>query len=59
MEIFMGDRNYLLVKIPPLVWNGFKRIRTEEAIVANCATMSHQANEIQRLGPFPKQIPYD
>lgn len=59
MEIFMGDKNYLLVKIPPLVWNGFKGVGTEEAIVANCATMSHQPDEIQRLDPFSKQIPYD
>lgn len=59
MEIFMGDRNYLLVKVPPLVLNGFKGIGIKEAIVANCATLSHHPNEIERIDPFTKNVPYD
>lgn len=59
MEIYMGDKNYILVKIPPLVWNGFKGVGTEEAIVANCATLSHKPDEIQKLDPFSKKIPYN
>lgn len=59
MEIFMGDKNYLLVKVPPMVWNGFKGIGTSEAIVANCATLSHKPDEIKRLDPFSSKIPYD
>jgi dTDP-4-dehydrorhamnose 3,5-epimerase len=59
MEIFMGDKNYLLVKVPPMVWNGFKGIGTTEAIVANCATLSHRPDEIKRLDPFSAKIPYD
>jgi len=59
MEIFMGDKNYLLVKVPPMVWNGFKGIGTTEAIVANCATLSHRPGEIKRLDPFSSKIPYE
>lgn len=59
MEIFLGERNHLLVKVPPLVWNGFKGIGLKEAIVANCSTISHQLDEIDRLDPFSKNIPYD
>lgn len=58
MEIFAGERNYLLVKVPPAVWNGFKGIGTKEAIVANCSTISHDPNEIKRLDPFSEKIPY-
>lgn len=59
MEIYMGDKNYILVKIPPMVWNGFKGIGVDEAIVANCATLSHRSDEIERMDPFSKKIPYN
>lgn len=59
MEIFMGDKNYLLVKVPPKVWNGFKGIGKTEAIIANCTTISHRPDEIKRLDPFSPKIPYD
>ena len=58
-EIFMGDYNYVLVSVPIGVWNGFKGMGTEEAIVANCATIPHDPDETKRLDPFDKSIPYD
>lgn len=58
-EIFMGPDNYCLVTVPPLVWNGFKGIGSEMAIVANCASIPHDPDEIDRLDPFDKTIPYD
>lgn len=58
-EIYLGDNNYSLVKIPPFIWNGFKGIGTEKAIVANCSTMEHDPNEITRLDPFNNHIPYN
>lgn len=58
-EIFVGESNYVLVKIPPLIWNGFKGVGTEPAIVANCATLPHDPAEIDRLDPFENTIPYD
>lgn len=57
-EIFIGDKNYSLVKIPPGIVNGFKGIGTEEAIVANCSTHPHSKDEILRIDPFSKDIPY-
>ena len=59
MELFMGDHNYQLVTIPPLVWNGFKGVGTDEAIVANCATLAYDAQEIERLDPLSHRIPYN
>lgn len=57
-EIFLGPDNYLLVTVPPLIWNGFKGIGLEMAIVANCASIPHHPEEIDRLDPFDKHIPY-
>ncbi|MCG3110379.1 MAG: dTDP-4-dehydrorhamnose 3,5-epimerase family protein [Candidatus Manganitrophus sp. SB1] len=58
-EIFMGPDNYCLVTVPPGVWNGFKGIGHETAIVANCASIPHLADEIDRLDPFDPSIPYN
>lgn len=59
MEIFMGDNNYILVKIPPNIWNGFKGTGTKMSIVANCATIPHDPKEMQRISSFDKSIPYN
>ena len=58
-ELFLGPDNYCLVTIPPLVWNGTKGIGTIPAMIANCASMPHDPQEIKRLDPFSKTIPYD
>jgi dTDP-4-dehydrorhamnose 3,5-epimerase len=59
MEVFTGQDNYELIKIPPMVWNGFKGIGVTPAIVANCATIPHRPDEILRKDPFSPDIPYD
>lgn len=59
LEIFTGDKNYLLIKIPPFVWNGFKGIDNKASIVANCATLPHEKEEIERLSPSTKKIPFN
>ena len=58
-EIFLGPDNYCLVTVPPLVWNGFKGIGTDTAIVANCASIAHDPEEISRRDPADASIPYD
>jgi len=58
-ELNIGDGNYCLVKVPPMVWNGFVGVGTFPAIVANCATIPHDPEEIMRKDPFTKDIPYD
>lgn len=56
MELFIGDENYCLVTIPPGVWNGFKGVGTETAIVANCTDIPHDPKEIKRMDPFKNKI---
>jgi len=58
-EITLGEGNYALVIIPAMVWNGFKGVGVEPAIVANCATIPHDPDEIVRMDPFENSIPYD
>lgn len=58
-ELFLGPDNYCLVTVPPMVWNGFKGIGDEMAMVANCTTILHSPDEIDRLDPFDHSIPYD
>ncbi len=59
MELYLGDANYVLVKIPTGVWNGFKGVGIQPAIVANCSTEPHEPEEIVRMDPFTRAIPYD
>jgi dTDP-4-dehydrorhamnose 3,5-epimerase len=58
-ETFVGELNYSLVTIPPLVWNGFKCVGDRPALVANCATEPHSPDEIVRMDPFDPRIAYD
>lgn len=58
-EYFLSPENYCLVTVPPLVWNGFKGIGHKASIVANCATLPHDPNEIERKSAFDPSIPYD
>ena len=58
-EHFLGPDNYALVMVPPMVWNGFKGIGTDMALVANCATIAHDPAEIERMDPLDPSIPYD
>ena len=56
--VYLGDRNHVLVVIPPVVWNGFMNAGEVEAVVANCATHPHDPGEIRRLDPHKNHIPY-
>ncbi len=58
-EMVVGDGNYVLVQIPPGVWNGFMGVGTQTAIVANCSTTPHDPQEISRVDPLENHIPYD
>ena len=58
-EVFLSPENYQLITVPPLIWNGFKAIGGNPAIVANCATLPHDPEEIVRRAPADQSIPYD
>ena len=58
-EFSLGPDNYVLVTVPPMVWNGFKGLGNEMSIVANCATIPHDPEEIERIDSFDPSIPYN
>lgn len=58
MEIFTGENNYQLTRIPPGVINGYKVIGIETAIVANCANFPHDPEEMKRYPPHGDSVPY-
>jgi dTDP-4-dehydrorhamnose 3,5-epimerase len=58
-EVFLGERNYVLVQIPPGIANGYKAYGDKLVVLANCATEAHDPNEMIRLSPVDASIPYD
>lgn len=58
-EIFLGEDNYALVQIPPGIANGYKSYGDKMVILANCATIAHEPDEMLRVPPFDPTIPYD
>ena len=58
-EIFLSPENYMLLTIPPLIWNGFKSIGPVSSIVANCSNIPHNDNELIRRDPEDAYIPYN
>ncbi len=55
----IGENNYALVRIPPLLWYGFQGISRVPALIANCTDMPHNPDEVERLDVSDKQIPYN
>lgn len=59
-EFTTGEKNPLLVKVPPEVWHGFKAIG-ETAVVVNVPTelYNYEKPDEHRLPPDTDKIPYD
>ena len=47
-EIFLNKENYVLVTIPPNIWNGFKGLNKGYSIIANCLNLPHNEKEMVR-----------
>ena len=58
-ELILSPKNYFLVTIPPLIWNGFKGIGKNESIIANCLTIPHDEKEMVRKDPSDKKFNYN
>ena len=58
MEVFLGPDQYALVVIPPGLWNGFRGMGSEAAIMADCTDIPHEEVESVRIDPFENHIPY-
>jgi len=60
-ELFLGDSNSILVKIPRGVYHGFKGIGIEETIVINVVTEPYNPKQPDeyRLDPHENDVPYE
>ena len=61
VELFIGDRNPMLVQVPPGVYHGFKGISDRETIVINSPTEPYdrESPDEFRIDPHDNDIPYD
>ena len=57
-EVIVGRDRYALIRIPPGIWSGFQGLQAPESLVANCATLPHDPEEIERRDPDDVGIPY-
>jgi dTDP-4-dehydrorhamnose 3,5-epimerase len=53
----IGVDRYVRFTIPPGIWFGFQGISTSQSLVLNIANISHDPNEVERLGL--SEINYD
>ena len=60
-EFIISTENPMLVKIPKMVYHGFKCISSYEALVINVPTMPYDKNnpDEYRLDPYDNDIPYN
>lgn len=58
MEVETGESDYRLITIPAGTWSGFCAIGDAPALVANCATLPHDPDEIDRRPSDDPSIPY-
>ena len=60
-EFFVGEKNPILISVPPGVHHGFKAIGTETAYFLSVPTLPYNYEEPDeyRLPPDTKKIPYD
>ena len=61
MEFFVGEKNPILISVPPGVYHGFKGIGTDTAYFLSVPTLpyNYQEPDEYRLPPDTKEIPYD
>lgn len=60
-EFFVGDKNPILISVPPFVYHGFKAIGTETAYFLSVPTEPYNYDEPDeyRLPPDTQEIEYD
>jgi dTDP-4-dehydrorhamnose 3,5-epimerase len=57
-EIIAGEGNYALIRIPPMVWYGFKGVAAGDSLVANCTSIPHDPAEAEMITLDSELVPY-
>ena len=60
-DFFTGTHNPVLIKVPPMVFHGYKCIGEQEAMVLNIPTALYDDDEPDelRMAPHDPSIPFD
>lgn len=58
MEVILDPEHYSLLTIPPGLWSGFQGIGKAASMIANCTSVPHDPNEVERRDPTTRDIPY-
>jgi dTDP-4-dehydrorhamnose 3,5-epimerase len=60
-EFFVGEKNPMIISVPPFVYHGFKAIGYKTAFFLSIPTLPYNYNKPDeyRLPPDSKEIPYD
>jgi len=61
MELFMGEKNPVLITVPPGIYHGFKALGTETAYFLSIPTLPYSKDDPDefRVPPDSPEIPYD
>ena len=44
----VGERNYLRITVPPMIWFGFKGLSSNISYILNISDVSHDPSEVER-----------
>jgi dTDP-4-dehydrorhamnose 3,5-epimerase len=60
-EFFVGEKNPMLIVIPPMVVHGVKAVGSEPGYLVNCPTepYNHSDPDEHRIDPHSGEVPYD
>lgn len=48
-KYIIGEDNYQLLIIPPMVWYGFKGLSVNPSLIINCADIPHDPSESEKI----------
>jgi len=59
-EFFIGEHNPVLIRIPPMVWHGYKCVSDTECVCLNFPTELYKYDrpDEERIDPHKNKIPY-
>ncbi len=57
-RLILSRESYALLRIPPMVWYGFRGLAPLESFIVNCASLPHSPDEVDRLPEDSPMIPF-
>ena len=57
-EIVTGTGYYALIRLPPMLWYGFKGTGQGDSLIANCASIPHDPSESESIALDSGLVPY-